>query len=179
MLKSGQPCLHCLLETLPSQSLTCDTVGVISPIVVTTAARQVANVLKYLTGTPFEPKLESADLWTGDHASINVTSLKKIHCPSCSEDAVYPFLSVRESTQYAVLCGRDTVQLSWPDNRRVELKSFVESVKSIVQKLIHNPHLAAFEFEGHRIVLFRDGRMLVHGTKNIVQAKNIAAKLFG
>jgi len=42
-VKAGQPCLHCLLETLPPQSLTCDTVGVISPIVVTTAARQVAN----------------------------------------------------------------------------------------------------------------------------------------
>ena len=52
-IQDDQPCLHCLLETLPSQTLTCDTVGVISPIVVTTAARQVADVLKYITGTPF------------------------------------------------------------------------------------------------------------------------------
>lgn len=178
-IQPTQPCLHCLLEALPPQSLTCDTVGVISPIVVTTAARQTADVLKYLTGTAFEPKLESADLWSGERASMNVASLKKEHCPSCSENAVYPFLNARESTQYAVLCGRDTVQLSWSDNRRVELASFVSSVRPIVEKLIHNPHLAAFQFEGHRIVLFRDGRMLLHGTKDVVHAKKIAAKLLG
>lgn len=78
-VQDNQPCLHCLLETLPSQTLTCDTVGVISPIVVTTAARQVADVLKYITGTSFVPKLESADLWTGDRASIEVKSMKKPH----------------------------------------------------------------------------------------------------
>ncbi|AOV06578.1 ThiF family adenylyltransferase [Sporosarcina ureilytica] len=178
-IKEEQPCLHCLLETLPPQSLTCDTVGVISPIVVTTAARQVADVLKYITGNEFMPKLESANLWTGERSSMNVESLKKDNCPSCSAESVYPYLSARESTRFAVLCGRDTVQLSWPPNRRVELKTFVNSVEPIVQKLIHNPHLAAFEFDSHRIVLFRDGRMLIHGTKDIAEARMIAAKLLG
>lgn len=174
-----QPCLHCLLETLPPQSLTCDTVGVISPIVVTTAARQVADVLKYITGAPFTPKLESADLWTGERAAMDVAQLKKANCPSCAHDAVYPFLSARESVRFAVLCGRDTVQLSWPPNRRVELTTFVQSARPIVQKLTHNPHLVACEFEQHRIVLFRDGRMLIHGTKDVTAARKLAAKLLG
>ena len=178
-VKEHQPCLHCLLETLPSQTLTCDTVGVISPIVVTTAARQVADLLKYITGTPFEPMLESTDLWTGDRASIGVASMKKAGCPSCSENAVYPFLSARESMKTAVLCGRDTVQLTWPESRKFELVSFAGSIQGTVTKLIHNPHLVACEYNGHRIVLFRDGRMLVHGTKDVVVAKKIAAGLLG
>lgn len=178
-VQEGQPCLHCLLETLPSQTMTCDTVGVISPIVVTTAARQVADVLKYLTGTQFDPKLESTDLWTGDRASIGVASMKKAGCPSCSENAVYPFLSSRESMRTAVLCGRETVQLSFPESRKFELVSFAESIQGTVSKLIHNPHLVACEYNGHRIVLFRDGRMLVHGTKDVVAAKKIAAGLLG
>lgn len=178
-IRSNQPCLHCLLETLPAQTLTCDTVGVISPIVVTTAARQVADVLKFITGAPFEPKLESTDLWTGNRAAINVTSLKKPNCPSCSEEAIYPFLSARESMRTAVLCGRDTVQLSWPSSRQFELESFAQSIRGTVTKLIHNPHLVACESNGHRIVLFRDGRMLVHGTKDVVMAKKIAAGLLG
>ena len=176
---SNQPCLHCLLETLPSQTLTCDTVGVISPIVVTTAARQVADVLKFITGAQFTPKLESTDLWTGNRASIDVTSLKKENCPSCSEEAIHPFLSARESMRTAVLCGRDTVQLSWPSSRQFELESFAQSIRGTVTKLIHNPHLVACESNGHRIVLFRDGRMLVHGTKDVVAAKKIAAGLLG
>ena len=178
-IQDHQPCLHCLLETLPSQTLTCDTVGVISPIVVTTSARQVTDVLKYIIGTPFEPKLESTDLWTGDRASISVTSMKKAECPSCSANAVYPFLSTRESMKTAVLCGRDTIQLSWPVSRKFELNSFAESIRGSVAKLIHNPHLVACEYNGHRVVLFRDGRMLVHGTKDVVTAKKIAAGLLG
>lgn len=178
-IQENQPCLHCLLETLPPQSLTCDTVGVISPIVVTTAARQVAEVLKFITGNEVTPKLESANLWTGERASMNVEPLKKDNCPSCSAEAIYPFLTARDSMRFAVLCGRNTVQLSWPPNRRVELNSFVHSVEPIVDKLMHNQHLAACEFDNYRIVLFRDGRMLVHGTKDIGQARKIAAKLLG
>ena len=53
-------------RNIATSILTCDTVGVISPIVVTTAARQVTDVLKYITGTQLTPKLESADLWTGE-----------------------------------------------------------------------------------------------------------------
>lgn len=178
-IKDRQPCLHCLLETLPAQTMTCDTVGVISPIVVTTAARQVADALKYLTGVVCSPKLESVDLWTGERASINVETLKKDCCPSCSVNPVYPFLSAKDSMKTAVLCGRDTVQLSWSENRQFNIDSFVESIRGTVSKLVHNPHLLACEYNGHRLVLFRDGRMLVHGTKDIVTAKKIAAGLLG
>ncbi|KXH80867.1 ThiF family adenylyltransferase [Sporosarcina sp. HYO08] len=178
-IQDDQPCLHCLLEALPSQTMTCDTVGVISPIVVTTAARQAADVLKYLTGADFEPKLESADLWTGDRASMNVASMKKAGCPSCSENAVYPFLSARESMRTAVLCGRETVQLSWPEGRTFDPLAFAESIHGTTTNLVKNEHLVACEYKGHRVVLFRDGRMLIHGTKEVVTAKKIAAGLLG
>src|SRR5699024_11684403 len=62
-IHEDEPCLHCLLETLPSQSLTCDTVGVINPIVVTVAARQVSHVLKFIEEGTLKPKLEKTELW--------------------------------------------------------------------------------------------------------------------
>lgn len=43
----------------------------------------------------------------------------------------------------------------------------------------YNPYLVACEYHGHRIVLFHDGRMLVHGTKSITTAKKIASELVG
>lgn len=178
-VQTEQPCLHCLLDTLPAQTMTCDTAGIISPAVVTTAARQVAGVLKYLTTGEMEPKLESADVWTGERSSIDVSGLKKRDCPSCSEHASYPFLTTGTSVRPAVLCGRDTVQLIWPGSRRVELPLFVQSVKKVVSNLVHNPYLVACEYHGHRVVLFRDGRMLVHGTKSIPTAKKIASELIG
>ncbi|PIC63770.1 thiamine biosynthesis protein MoeB [Sporosarcina sp. P13] len=175
----GQPCLHCLLEVLPPQSLTCDTVGVISPIVVTTAARQVAELLKHITGAEMQPRLESVDLWSGERAAIDVHSMKKSSCPSCSEKPTYPFLSASEVVRTAVLCGRDTVQLTWPKNRQVELAPFADSIRGTVTNLVHNPYLVSCEYHDHRLVLFRDGRMLVHGTKDVSQARKIVAGLLG
>lgn len=178
-IQDTQPCLHCLLETLPPQSLTCDTVGVISPIVVTTAARQVTDVLKYITGSLTHPKLESTNLWTGERSSMDVETLKKVDCPSCSDNPIYPFLSARESVRTTVLCGRDTIQITWPPERRLSLPAFAEAVKPVTNKLIQNPHLVACEFQQHRIVLFRDGRMLIHGTNDVTEARKIVAKLLG
>ncbi|PID25385.1 ThiF family adenylyltransferase [Sporosarcina sp. P7] len=178
-VKEGSPCLHCLLEALPPQSLTCDTVGVISPIVVTTAARQTAELLKCITGAPMEPRLESVDLWTGERAAMDVHSMKKSSCPSCSDSPVYPYLTANEVIRTAVLCGRDTVQLSWPKHRQVELIPFAESIRGIVSNLKQNPYLVSCEYNAHRLVLFRDGRMLVHGTKDIMVARKIVAGLLG
>ncbi|CAM5460992.1 hypothetical protein BSAF29S_04194 [Bacillus safensis subsp. safensis] len=56
------PCLHCLLEHLPAQGMTCDTAGIISPVVQQVAAYQVADALKYLTGHQVTPILKSFDL---------------------------------------------------------------------------------------------------------------------
>ncbi|WNS76440.1 ThiF family adenylyltransferase [Bacillus sp. DTU_2020_1000418_1_SI_GHA_SEK_038] len=174
-----RPCLHCLLETLPPQTLTCDTAGVISPIIQVVAAHQVTNIFKYLVGEEVDSNLKSFDLWTGDQAAIDVTSLRRSDCPSCSKDAIYPFLSKENQTRTAILCGRDTVQLTWPKDRKVELRQLAEAIHPIVTGLICNMHLLSCHFNGHRIVLFRDGRMLIHGTKDVVKAKTIAAKLIG
>lgn len=176
---NDRPCLHCLLNTLPPQTLTCDTAGVISPIIQVVTAHQVTNVFKYIVGEEVDHRLKSFDLWTGDQAAIDVRQLRRPDCPSCSEQATFPFLSKENQTKTAVLCGRDTVQLTLSRERMVEPRLLSETIRPIVTDLVSNPHLVACQFDGHRIVLFRDGRLLIHGTKDIVKAKSLAAKLLG
>lgn len=173
------PCLHCLLDNLPPQTLTCETAGVISPVIQVVAAHQVTNAIKYMVGADVEVKLRSFDLWKGEQAAIDVAPLRRPDCPSCSEQADYPFLKKEKQTKTAVLCGRDTVQLTWPRERRVELKPLAETIRPVVSGMISNPHLIACQFDGHRVVLFHDGRMLIHGTKDVMRAKAVAAKLLG
>lgn len=179
IVSNDRPCLHCLLDTLPPQTLTCETAGVISPIVQVVAALQVTDAFKYIVGDQIHATLQSVDLWTGERAAIDVTKLKRPNCPSCSSNSTYPFLTKEQQMKTAILCGRDTVQLTMPAERNMELISLAKMIKPIVKKLVHNPHLIACEFDHHRIVLFKDGRMLVHGTKDVVKAKSIAAKLLG
>src|SRR5207302_5241879 len=64
------PCLACLLESgNSSQALeeTCDTIGVLGPIVNLVASWQVAEALKILAGRPeaLHGRLLSGDVWTG------------------------------------------------------------------------------------------------------------------
>jgi adenylyltransferase/sulfurtransferase len=43
----------------------------------------------------------------------------------------------------------------------------------------NNPYLAMMQLQRHRIVLFRDGRVLIHGTKDVTEARSIYQRYFG
>lgn len=178
-LREEEPCLHCLLETLPPEAATCDTVGVISPIVVTVAARQTAQLLRYLAGETWQPTLQSTNLWTDEHASIRVTSLKKESCPSCSNEPVYPFLRAVHETEASVLCGRETVQLRLPLQRAIDLQTFASIFKRAGSTPVVNQHLVSGHWNDYRIVFFKDGRILVHGTNDPKKARSLVASMTG
>ncbi len=152
--------------------------GVISPIVQVVAAHQVTSVFQYIVGAQVDLSLKSYDLWTGENAAIDVRTLKRQDCLSCSSQATYPYLTDNRQTRAAVLCGRDTVQLTMPQ-KKFELKLLATGIQPIVSKLICNEHLLACYYLNHRIVLFKDGRVLVHGTKDIVKAKALTVQLLG
>jgi len=43
----------------------------------------------------------------------------------------------------------------------------------------HNPYLVSVVIGMHRLVLFQDGRVLIHGTKDIAEARSIYHKYLG
>ncbi len=171
------PCLHCLLNHLPLDGMTCDTVGVISPIVQVIAAFQVTQVLQLLSGENLLPIMQSIDIWKNEKAEINVSRLKNKDCPTCGEHALFPFLSFENQTKTDVLCGRDAVQLRPGVSRTFSLEGLVEGLKGIVTDLIVNPYLLSCSFEGHRMVLFKDGRAIIHGTNDTKRARVLYNRL--
>jgi TATA-box binding protein (TBP) (component of TFIID and TFIIIB) len=42
-----------------------------------------------------------------------------------------------------------------------------------------NPFLVSFTTGGHRMVIFQDGRVLVHGTKDTAEARTLVHRYFG
>jgi len=168
------PCLHCLLNHLPMDGLTCDTVGVISPIVQMTAALQVTQVLKLLSGETLSPQLQSMDIWKSEKAEINVSQLKNKSCSTCGEQPAYPFLLFENQMKTDVLCGRDAVQLRpGLKPKTYALPQLLERVENYVTNSILNQYLLSCEFEEHRIVFFQDGRAIVHGTKDVKKARAV------
>ncbi|MGI8353269.1 ThiF family adenylyltransferase [Niallia circulans] len=173
------PCLHCLIEQLPSQEITCDTAGVISPIVQWVAAMQVSQAIQILSGEKLLPVLRSFDIWKMEYAEMNVEKLKKFECPTCGGRADFPYLSFQNQTKAAVLCGRDAVHIRPATSKRLDLYVLSKQWKALVQNLIANPYLVSFQYDDYRVILFEDGRAIIHGTSEISVAKSIYARLIG
>lgn len=168
------PCLHCLINHLPMDGMTCDTVGVISPIVQITAALQVTQVLQILSGESLSPMLQSMDIWKNEKAEINVTQLKNKLCPTCGDHPSYPFLLFENQMKTDVLCGRDAVQLRpGLKPKTYSLPHLLERLANHVTNPVLNGYLLSCKFEGYRIVFFKDGRAIIHGTNEAKKARAV------
>ncbi|WP_010283563.1 thiazole biosynthesis adenylyltransferase ThiF [Bacillus timonensis] len=181
ILPGETPCLHCLLETVPMGGLTCDTVGIISPAVQMVVAYQVTEALKILVEDydALRNKLVSFDLWKNQHTAIKVDKVKKEGCLSCGTDPTYPFLSFENQTKSAVLCGRDSVQIRPSEKIERDLDSLAELFIAQGGKVDKNPYLVSFTQGPNRMVVFKDGRVLIHGTKDISVAKSLYHRYLG
>lgn len=176
------PCLHCLLETIPSAgAATCDTVGIIAPTVQMVIAHQSAEALKILTENwdHVHKKLVSFDLWSNQYTKVNAEAMKQPGCPSCGEQPTYPFLQWENQAKTAVLCGRNTVQIRPSKLFSTGFEKIKSQIESLDIEIDENPFLIAFKVEGHRVVLFKDGRALIHDTKDIKMARTIYHRYIG
>jgi sulfur carrier protein ThiS adenylyltransferase len=174
------PCLSCLLETVPLGGATCDTVGIISPAVQMVVAYQTAEALKILTEDwgALRKTLLSFDLWSNQQAAIRVDKITKADCPSCGSARTYPYLDATNHTKTAVLCGRNTVQIR-PMGGRRNLSELAAVLSGQGGQVEQNPYLVSYQTANHRLVFFQDGRVLIHGTKDIAEAKSLYHRYVG
>jgi sulfur carrier protein ThiS adenylyltransferase len=175
------PCLSCLLETVPLGGMTCDTAGIISPAVQMVVSYQISEALKILAEDfdALRNKLVSFDLWKNQYSAIKVDKLKNDDCPSCGKAPAYPFLSYENQTKTAVLCGRDSVQIRPAAAGERDLETLERVLHKQGGTVQRNPYLLSYGLDRHRLVIFKDGRVLVHGTKDIAEAKTLYHKYIG
>lgn len=169
------PCLHCLLESIPVGGPTCDTAGIIDPTASQVVVHQTTEALKLLTGNEkmLRQNLISFDVWTNQMTQVNVSSMKKSNCPSCGDEAKYPFLTYGEQMKTAVLCGRDSVQVRPPEQQQRDLQQLADRLEKTAGKVEANQYLLSYTIGEERMVMFRDGRALIHGTNDVEKAKTL------
>lgn len=171
-------CLRCLIEPSDSAGETCDTIGVIAPIVDIVASFQAAEALKHLTGDTQSRRksLVTLDVWHNHYYEMKLPAARA-DCPVCSGSR-YPALERTEAENEATsLCGRETVQIKARGSFDLEeWRGKLEKV-ALVRA---NPFLLKAELpEGERLVLFPDGRVLVQGTEDPIRAKTLYARYIG
>lgn len=175
------PCLHCLIKSMPMTGMTCDTVGIIAPTVQLVVSHQVTEALKILVGdkASLRGTFLTFDLWKNEHHNIKVNRVKRVDCPTCGENPTYPFLKKENQTKTAVLCGRETVQIRPSNPKDIPFQQLAESLQKKGYTVRQNQFLLSVQLEANRVVLFKDGRALIHETNDVVYAKTLYDQLLG
>jgi molybdopterin/thiamine biosynthesis adenylyltransferase len=175
------PCLNCLLRTIPLQGMTCDTGGIIGPAVQMVIAHQTAEGLKILAEDwgAVRSTFVSFDVWQNQYTAMKMSKAKFAGCLSCGENPTYPYLDVENMTKTTVLCGRDTVQIRPSKPGEISLEKLAQQLGSLGLQVKGNPYLLSVDMDPERIVIFKDGRALIHGTKDLTHAKSVYQRILG
>lgn len=173
------PCLRCIFEEMPSagSAPTCDTAGVIQPIIAGISAIQTAEALKILTGNlgALHKSLIQIDVWHNDWRKIKLNKPNK-DCRVCAKGK-FEFLDNFTEEFSAVLCGRNAVQIA-PKKTEIDLENLAEKLKNLGEIKI-NEYLLRFKIEEYELTIFRDARAIIRGTDDISAARSIYAKYVG
>ena len=181
VLPQDTPCLRCVFEKLPApgSSPTCDTAGVLSPIVNVIASVQVAEALKILSGNigRINRRMLCFDVWENSYKQIEIASVRDGgDCPCCQQRR-FEFLEGVGSAA-TTLCGRDSVQISVRDGGGLNLKELAQRLKA-VGKVQINEFLLRLTVDQFEIAVFPDGRGIVRGTKDAQVARSLYARYVG
>ena len=173
------PCLACLLESSANGhglEETCDTVGVLGPIVNLVASLEVAEALKLLAGREqaLHGRLISCDVWTGHFQSVRVA--KNPACRSCARRD-FSYLT-GQAQPHITLCGRDSVQIH-ERGRALDLAALRARLLPTASDVRHNEFLLSFRVEPYQMTVFADGRAIMKGTKDPAVARSLYARYIG
>jgi adenylyltransferase/sulfurtransferase len=176
------PCLRCLMQDAPPPGTTptCDTAGILGPIVNVVASIQACETIKILSGNgdAISRSLQVFELWDNRIRQVGLDSLKdNAQCPAC-QGTEFPWLDGQRGSHTAVLCGRNAVQLSFPDRQAVSLDRLASELQG-VGRVTQNRFLLRFEVDEYTITVFPDGRAIIGGTDDLAQARTLYSKYIG
>jgi adenylyltransferase/sulfurtransferase len=173
-------CLRCLFEELPppASAPTCDTAGVIMPIINMVAALQVSEALKLLTGNiaDLHQSLIQIDVWQNQWKRINPGG-PAVDCPTCRLGN-YEALAPANSDGAAILCGRDAIQISPARPTVVDFDRLAATLRASGE-VVFNEYLLRFRTAGIEMTVFQDARSIIRGTNDIAAARSIYARYIG
>ena len=170
-------CLACLLgENAAGHEETCDTIGVLGPIVNLIASLEVAEGLKLLAGraNALTGKLTSCDVWSGHMHSVRLE--RNPECRVCVRHE-YSYLE-GHAQPHITMCGRDSVQIH-ERGRDLDLAALRARLEQVVGPVRQNDFLLRFTIPPHEMTVFADGRAILKGSRDPVLARSLYARYIG
>jgi adenylyltransferase/sulfurtransferase len=182
ILPGETPCLRCVFEAAPApgEAGTCETAGVLGPIVNIVASYQATEALKILTGKreTVNRELIYIDVWENIQKRIKIAPLLgKVDCPCCQHRR-FEWLEGEHGAHTTSLCGRNAVQVAQRSATRLNFEEMARHLQSL-GAVSFNRFMLKFEANGHEFTVFPDGRAIIKGTSDVEKARTLYAKYVG
>ena len=174
------PCLRCVFAETPAAASapTCDTAGVIMPIIAVVAAVQVTETLKLLTGQTdsLHASLMQFDVWRNEWRRIRLR-YRAEDCPACALGQ-FETLEAEAGDLATVLCGRNAVQVSPRHGGRVDLERLADRLRAVGPVKV-NSYLVRVSAGAYELTVFEDARAIIRGTDDTGVARSLYARYVG
>jgi molybdopterin/thiamine biosynthesis adenylyltransferase len=172
------PCLRCFIPNIPPQGVlqTCDLAGVLNTIPAIMASIATTEALRILLGKSahIDSQLIIYDVWEQSFQKMKVA--KDPSCRCCAQSR-FEFLDAKKGDKITALCGRDAVQITPARDDTIKLSQLADNLERIgIVK--HNEYTLLFKdpHTDYELTLFRDGRAIIKGTRDLEAAKSIYAR---
>jgi adenylyltransferase/sulfurtransferase len=182
ILPGETPCLRCVFEAAPApgEGGTCETAGVLSPIVNIVASYQATEAFKILTGRhgQINRELIYIDVWDNIHRRIKIAPLlDKVDCPCCRRRR-FEWLEGEQGSRTTSLCGRNAVQVTHRTAAHLNFEELARHLETLGE-VSYNRFLLKFDADGFQFTVFPDGRAIIKGTNDVDRARTLYAKYIG
>ncbi len=178
--RAATGCLRCLLGELPPPGATptCDTAGVIGPVVALLTAVAAGEAMKLITGRGLlNPGLIHMDIWNHEYERFGVAG-RQPDCPTCGRRE-FEFLNARVGAASSSLCGRNAVQVSVAGAAPLDLARLEQRWTAVASRLARNDYLLRAQIDGYEFTVFPDNRAIIKGTEDVDLAKTLYARYIG
>ena len=98
-------------------------------------------------------------------------------CPIC-HDRHYEYLNGEHATRATILCGRSAAQVHPQHDGDIDFKALADRLTPLGE-VIYNAYLLRFTAPPHEMVLFGNGRAIIHGTGDEGAARAFCARYVG
>jgi len=153
---------------------------VIAPIVGVIASIESAEVLKILSGhqEAVSRRLTIVDLWDNQLRNVDLMRLQqKSDCTVCKQGK-FVWLSGERGDTSAILCGRNSVQISALSSAALSLDQLAQRLAGI-GRVQRNDFLLRLNVDAYVLSVFPDGRAIIGGTNDVATARSLYARYVG
>lgn len=173
-------CLRCLLGEMPPPGAaeTCDTAGIIGPVVTFLTSIAATEAIKLVVGRgALNPGLIHADLWLHEYESFGGAG-KHPDCPACGLRR-FDFLNAEIGTTTSTLCGRNAVQVNVAGAAELDLANLERQLMPVASRLSRNDFLLRAQIDDYELTVFPDNRAIIKGTNDEDVARGLYARFIG